>query len=433
MMSFQKQIAQSLIWRGLYFITVLVMNIFLSRYFKASGAGWIFYLCNNFSLIVLVAGLTMEASVGYYSAKKSINDSVLAWFSICWPLLISFIVFVVLWFFISNNYITTDISASNYLYYAICYVAGIQLTSFFTGLFYANKDYFLPNFLMVLLNVPVILLFATTHENTQIFAQFLVRLYFSFFLLTGLVLAAAFIIKKQCWQKISLPGVSQLRLLFRYALISLAANVIFFLVYRADYWFVNKYCPAEELGNYIQVSKLGQMLLIVPSIISSVVFPHTAGATTETHEIKDDVLRIGRITTVLFLVFYAFIFFTGKWLFPFVFGPTFQLMYRPFLVLLPGIWALSNLSVLSAYFAGTNKVKVNVTGAALALLVIFIADYVFIPAYGILAAAMISTTGYLLNFMYSFYSLQKEHSISLSQYWRINKDDMIWLKGIIRR
>jgi hypothetical protein len=69
-MSFQKQIVQSLVWRGLYFITVLVMNIVLSRYFQASGAGWIFYLSNNFSLIIILAGLTMESSVNYYSSKK---------------------------------------------------------------------------------------------------------------------------------------------------------------------------------------------------------------------------------------------------------------------------------------------------------------------------------------------------------------------------
>ncbi|MEJ7681192.1 MAG: hypothetical protein WKG06_25775 [Segetibacter sp.] len=69
-MSFQKQIAQSLVWRGLYFISVFVMNIFLSRYFEAGNAGWIFYLSNNFSFIVIIAGLNLETSVNYYSSKK---------------------------------------------------------------------------------------------------------------------------------------------------------------------------------------------------------------------------------------------------------------------------------------------------------------------------------------------------------------------------
>ncbi|MEJ7681190.1 MAG: polysaccharide biosynthesis C-terminal domain-containing protein [Segetibacter sp.] len=104
---------------------------------------------------------------------------------------------------------------------------------------------------------------------------------------------------------------------------------------------------------------------------------------------------------------------SGRWIFPFVFGQTFQLMYVPFLLLLPGIWALSNLTILSAYFAGVNKVKINVQGASLALLVILAGDFVFIPHYGILAAAMVSTAGYAVNFMYSFRMLQKRTSCFL--------------------
>ncbi|MEJ7681191.1 MAG: oligosaccharide flippase family protein [Segetibacter sp.] len=84
-----------------------------------------------------------------------------------------------------------------------------------------------------------------------------------------------------------MPAFINIRLLIRYALVALAANVIFFLVYRVDYWFVKKYCTLQELGNYIQVSKLGQMLLIIPTIISSVVLPQTAGGGTELTEMKE--------------------------------------------------------------------------------------------------------------------------------------------------
>jgi O-antigen/teichoic acid export membrane protein len=196
---------------------------------------------------------------------------------------------------------------------------------------------------------------------------------------------------------------------------------------------VKKYCSANDLGNYIQVSKLGQMLLIMPSIISSVVFPQTASGTIERSKMKENIMRIGRITSVLFIIFWCFILVTGNKLFPFVFGATFNRMFIPFILLLPGIWALSNLSILSAYFGGVNRVKVNVQGAALALLFILIADYIFIPKFGMFAAALISTAGYALNFMYSFVILQREHEVSLSEYWRINKADIKWLKSITSR
>jgi len=414
-------------------MTVLIMNIFFSRYFQASGAGWIFYLCNNFSLIVILAGLTMESSVSYYSSKKSIDDNQLAWFSVLWSLMVSVVVFVALWFYFGKYKNTTEITRTEYLYYALCYITGIQLTSFFTVLFYANKNFLLPNFLMVLLNIMVILIIPRQEGIEHTNASLIIKLYFAFFLLTGIVLAAAFIIYKRSWQNLSLPAFLNIRLLVRYSLVSLTANVVFFLVYRIDYWFVEKYCSSEELGNYIQVSKLGQMLLIVPSIIASVVFPHTAASAMDRTEMTDNIMRIGRITTVLYLILFLLIFFLGKWLFPFVFGPTFQQMFIPFLLLLPGIWALSNLYILSAYFAGVNRVKVNVQGAAIALLIIFIADFIFIRRYGMVAAAIISSSGYAVNFIYSFLILKREHKVSIAQYWSINKEDITWLRNIIHR
>lgn len=431
-MNFQQQIVQSLIWRGLYFASILVMNIFLSRYFEAGNAGWIFYLCNNFSFLLILVGLTIENAVNYYSSRKEIDEKQLTWFSIAWTLMVASVVFVGLWFYFGRYKDTTVITRAQYLYYAIAYTAGIQLTNFFTVLFYSKKNFFLPNFLMVLLNVAVIILIPKQVGTEDTNTTLIIKLYFAYFIITGVLLALAFIIKSRSWQNISLPQFPALKLLLRYALLALAANIIFFLVYRVDYWFVKKFCTLNELGNYIQVSKLAQMLLIIPTIVSSVVFPHTAGGS-GLGEMKDNILRIGRMTTVLYLVLFLVIMLSGRWLFPYIFGYTYQLMYTPFLLLLPGVWALSNLFVLSAYFGGVNKVKVNLQGAVVGLVVILAGDIIFIPRYGINAAAVVSTVGYCTNFFYSFLHMRKEHVISINEYWRINKGDIKWLQAIIKK
>ncbi len=407
------------------------MHIFLSRYFEAGNAGWIFYLCNNLSFLLILAGLTIESAINYYSSQKTIDDDSLAWFSIAWSLMVSVVIFIGFWLYLQRYNDVTFITRSQYLYYAVCYIAGIQLTNIFTVLFYANKNFFLPNFLMVLLNIVVIILIpkqvGTKNTNVSLFTN----LYFAYFVVNGFVLAAAFIYTKKSWKNISFPSFINLKLIIRYALMALAANVIFFLVYRVDYWFVKRYCTIEELGNYIQISKLAQMLLIIPSIISSVVFPHTASGM-QREEIRENILRIGRITSMLFVVLFVLMLLSGYWMFPLVFGNSYKLMYLPFLLLLPGIWALSNLYVLSAYYGGVNKVKVNVQGAFIALIVILTGDFLLIPKGGIIAAAMVSTLGYLVNFLYSFFVLKNEQSVSIFQYFNINKDDIRWLKSFIQ-
>ena len=431
-MSFQKQIAQSLVWRGLYFASVLLMNIFLSRYFEAENAGWIFYLCNNFSFLLILVGLTIENGVNYYASRNEINRNHLAWFAIAWTVIVACIVFIGLWFYFGRYKDTSFLTRSQYLYYATCYITGIQLTNFFTVLFYSKKNFFLPNLIMVVLNLSVILLIPKQVGTTHTDSELVIKYYFAFFMVTGVCLALAFIIKNKSWQSVNLPTFQQLQWLVRYAVMALAANIIFFLVYRVDYWFVQRLCSADELGNYIQVSKLAQMLLIIPTIISSVVFPHTAGGMHRT-EMKDNILRIGRITTILYGVLFVVVFLIGKWVFPFVFGQSYNLMYTPFLLLIPGVWALSNLFILSAYFGGINQVRVNISGAALGLVVILAGDFLFIRLFGLPAAAIVSSVGYLVNFGYSFYNMKREHAISISEYWMINKDDIKWLRATLQR
>lgn len=407
------------------------MHIFLSRYFEAGNAGWIFYLCNNFSFILIVAGLTIESAINYYSSKKAVDDSALAWFSIAWSFMVSVVIFIGFWLYLQKYNNINFITRSQYLYYAVSYIAGIQLTNIFTVLFYANRNFFLPNFLMVLLNIVIIILIPKQVGTQNTDVSLFTNLYFAYFVVNGFVLAAAFIHSKKSWKNVSLPSFVNIKLIIRYALMALAANVIFFLVYRVDYWFVKRYCTMEELGNYIQISKLAQMLLIIPSIISSVVFPHTAGGMQRT-EIRENILRIGRITSMLYVVLFVLMLVSGYWMFPLVFGNSYKLMYVPFLLLLPGIWALSNLYILSAYYGGINKVKVNIQGAFIALIVILTGDFLLIPKGGIIAAAMVSTLGYLVNFLYSFLILKSEQTVSIFQYFNINKDDIRWLKSFMQ-
>ena len=429
-MSFQQQIVQSLLWRGSYFASILLLNIFLSRYLGAAQTGWIFYVSTNFSFLLILAGLTIENAVNYYASSHEIQQDRLAWFALAWSGMVGILSFVFLWFLYPYLPAAPNTSKTMFVLFGISYVAGIQLTQFFTVLFYANKNFVVPNVVMTVLNLAFTTIIVIQHRVAA--THFITPLYFSLFVCTGVLLAIAFRRSTKSWGKMVLPAKTQVKRLVRYALMALAANVIFFLVYRIDYWFVERYCSGEALGNYIQVSKLGQMLLIFPTIISSVVFPHTAGGMAR-FEMKDNILRIGRFTTLLHVVLFVVVLLLGKWIFPLVFGATYNMMYLPFIVLLPGIWGLSNLFVLSAYFGGTNQVKTNIIGAAIGLVIILLGDIFFIKRYGILAAAVVSTAGYLANFGYAFYSIRKEHQVSITEYWKMNKEDFKWISTALQR
>jgi O-antigen/teichoic acid export membrane protein len=97
-------------------------------------------------------------------------------------------------------------------------------------------------------------------------------------LVGGLLVFASYAFQYKKEGPIGFPDRGQFIKLIKYCLTAFGANAVFFMVYKIDYLFVNysPVCTAADLGNYIQVSKIGQLMLLVPQIIASVVFPRTA-------------------------------------------------------------------------------------------------------------------------------------------------------------
>jgi hypothetical protein len=129
-MTFEKLLQQSLVWRGFYFITVLLVNIVLSRFLHTDGAGWIYYITNFFSLILLVASLSMESGYTYFSSNNTISKHKLAWFSIIWTVLVALLTLLLVgYYFLKIKHLSTSIT-NQYILYSITYICGILLINF---------------------------------------------------------------------------------------------------------------------------------------------------------------------------------------------------------------------------------------------------------------------------------------------------------------
>ena len=59
--------------------------------------------------------------------------------------------------------------------------------------------------------------------------------------------------------------------------------------------------------------------------------------------------------------------------------------------------------ILAAYFAGKNKLLVNLMGSSICLAVILVLDLWLIPSIGMKGAAIASTVGYSVSGLYSLF------------------------------
>jgi len=428
-MTFEKLLQQSLLWRGFYFITLLLVNVVLSRYLHADGSGWIYYLTNFFSLILLVASLSMESGYTFYASGNIINHNKLAWFSLLWTVAIGAIVATVIYYYFGSLKKIPINEANNYMLYALTYVCGILLINFFTVLFYAHKNFWLPNLLMGFLNLLLVAVILLT-RNRQHSYGIIVGSYFSFILFQGVVLAIAFIVLNKSASVFSLPNKAEFKLLLRYSLVALAGNLLFFFMYKIDYWFVKRYCDGPALGNYIQASKLAQMVLIIPQILASVIFPQTAGGTQQ-NDVGKSILVLFRILIQIIALLMLVTFFVGSQAFIFVFGETFNNTSIPFLLLLPGIFAMSITVLLAAFFSGHGHVKLNVIGTAIGLVVVVALDFLWVQHYGIKGAALASSIGYCTFLLYALWHFKKLYPFRLKEMLSFSINDWRWVKDIL--
>jgi O-antigen/teichoic acid export membrane protein len=100
---------------------------------------------------------------------------------------------------------------------------------------------------------------------------------------------------------------------------------------------------------------------------------------------------------------------------------------------IPGIAAIATLYPFTAFYAGANKIHINIIGSIIALIFVIIANVIFIPLAGIYAAATVSSVGYVLYEIYVLHIFRKKYGLKLSECLIIKKDDFILIKKMFKK
>ncbi len=429
-MVFKKLLYQHVFWRGLSLLSFFILNVALARSFGAAASGNIFFIINFFALVLLAATVSMEAGLGYFAAK---DKAAAAWpvlLSLLWAVVAALVIYICIPIFELNS--NNQLPVNNFQGLSFLYIAGYLLLVFFTALFSARQNFIVPNLIATLANIVllVIIVFSGAGDKAVAAGNFLGS-YFTAFFVQGVLLLLLYPAMYIRQFAIQFPGSVQLKAILHYSLQAFAANIVFFLVYRVDYWFVNYFCSDKELlGNYIQVSKIAQVFFIVPGIVASTVFSVTA--TGQKTAMSATVLRLSRLIFSGAVIACALLAAMGYWFFPQLFGVGFNKMYIPFLLLIPGIVAIATLYPFTAYYAGKNRVPENIKGSLLALVVIISGDLLLVPLWGINGAALVSSVGYIVYEIYILLQFRKEYGIKISDCFIIKKEDWQQLSTLIK-
>jgi len=283
--------------------------------------------------------------------------------------------------------------------YSLLFISGSLLTTYFSSLFFAKKNFIFPQLIQAITNFFIVVfgvaLYLMRTEKDHI--TLLVTIYFVSYMVNGILLGIIYFSKYNLTFVPRWPAKSNIRKLLRYSIFAFVTNIVAFLAYRIDYWILKAFSPkiisAIALGNYIQVSKLVQLFLFAPTIIASIVFPVSASGVDinfhkQLRKMFSQALLLNTVGCVLLL-------FAGRWLFVFFYGKSFSLMYMCFIFSIPAILAITVVRIAASYFAGTNRMKYNLAGGLIALTVIAFLNYLLIPLMGINGSALADSAGYI--------------------------------------
>lgn len=379
-------------------VIVFIINILLVRMLGASLSGNYFNELYLLNIIVFIfsAGLDYSA-IALISRTPEVLPVIriaLLRVVLVFSVLISIYAFYVLP--VSNNYFKQPGIA------IVLFSIGNLLLIFYQGILSSLKKFNQQNVILVFTNLVFLgYLFYQYNRRSHITPGNIEMVYAATFIVQGILI---FLLSSTPgkrtdvtvnWASFIRPGI-----------VIMISSLVYFLFLRIDNFFVQKYADGITLSNYVQCGKIGQYFLYFSSIISSTLLPFIASESIGNS--YEEWKKINRPYLLLLFVAAIAMAVSGKFMFPLLFGEAFSKMYPLMLILLPGFICLGMLTLINAVYIGKGNTGKILRGDLAGLMIVFSCDAIFVPLYGVYAAAIISSVAYCMVFLYLFAGFKKQ-------------------------
>ncbi len=181
-------------------------------------------------------------------------------------------------------------------------------------------------------------------------------------------------------------------LMVKYGIKSHIAILAGALIFRADLLVVNLFRGDDEAGVYSVASQFGMMLMLLPSVIATLLFPRV---TAEQDQSGATTCLVARATSLVMLVCCVGAI-PMSLLIPYVYGSSFRDSSIQLLILLPGVFFVGIQSVVVQHFAASGFPKAVPAFWLVTLAFNVVLVFGLVPKFGARGAAAASTFSYCM-------------------------------------
>jgi O-antigen/teichoic acid export membrane protein len=428
-MSLKRSISLNFISQVINLVTGIGTSILLARVLGPEGRGDYILVLTTAGFLVQFFSLGIDSSLTHYVASKKIGlerllSSVLLFVV---GILVAVIVGVLL---LSASTITFLTPSQDSAYYIalILLVVFMFLNSFYAAILSGAKVF---RTVILISSVTQVLVFlaslffflnyrmdkdlAVTILYTTASVYFLMFLCYNYFYFRSIK-------ARPSWNFMTS---AELKAFFAYSAISFLCSVFQYLSYRMDFWVVNYYWDAGDLGVYSLGASLSQLLWLLPQSIATIMFPMSSYYDRE--ELRSITERLTRISLFVTFVLVIPLLLLAPYFIPLLFGKEFSDSVFYFQVFLLGIFPFVLIKIFAAVFAGIGKVKYNLSATLAGFFSGAIIYLIAIPRIGLIGGVIGSIVSYVITTAVGLYYYKKEFRSPILNLLLIRKTDFRYL------
>jgi O-antigen/teichoic acid export membrane protein len=433
---------KSVYWKTAQLISSFIVTVIYARILRSAVTGEFYSLVYLLSLCTSLFTFGLDIGLNYYLSRREITTAfavriigILVLLAL--PAGLSF-----LWWY-DQPARFPGIGLHQLLLFSACQIAGVLMTVLAGTIFTAYGQNYRPAQWGVFINgataVLSVVSAALLPGHRAVVALFFI--YFGFSLIQGLVLLIA-AIRLNAKAPVADDGVVDLantvrqgapvgiRDILRFSSGAFVTNFIFFVGARMGLYLLPYYATSANQGNYIQAYKLVEYAGLIAGFIY---YPFiTLVARDQAGQITEKVLLLVRLSNTAVLLFSLGVLATGWYLFPVIFGPSFNSMYNIFIGFIPGLFAACSSTFFTAYYFGIGHFRINLISASIQLISAVALFFLFTRAWGIHGTALAFSMAALLSMVYDCWMFRRYAGYTLKDLLLAGRSDWTRLERAIR-
>jgi O-antigen/teichoic acid export membrane protein len=422
---------KNVFWKSILFLVSVIFNIILVRKLKAGLTAEFYTFIYFLSILVQIFTFGLDIGLNYFLVRNRISlekVNTLILIVVSASLFIS--IPVIGYSYYKNG--SAGYTIGETLLFSCLFMAGRLLTVFSSAVltsFHANERAVKISVYFTI-GLVVIAGLLETVSDSIVARNILVSLYFASGFLQGILIfvaAARYGCKGKWFDTIDLKDLAAI---LQFSLYTFIISLIFFVAGRLGVFLIEGRVSLDAAGNYLQAFKVTEF---IQAIVFFVYFPFVSIIATSTDNARssDYVLFLLRISNSFVVFVSAAIFFLGPFVFPLIYGSSFDGVYPVLIYFIPGLFAACSSMFITAYFFGSGHNRFNLASACVMLLSMLVLYLIFKQNYDGKMAALSFSVSSILSYILDLIFLRKGASFSLNDIGIIKRRDILLVRDLL--